>query len=177
MIAALAAAGLLAATPGIANAADDPGTASATDGTPDFVSVADKPGVSLADEWYTSATEPSSKGYGFVGNDGSVVSGVWQMIYVWRGDNYVALRSVIGDGEEDGYCAGQEIRYQVYDGGTWSGYHYRMIPSYVCTTGEPPTSHGYYYSRPKVRNVSSRACHVNSSGVKIECEGSWHGPL
>ncbi|MER7132675.1 hypothetical protein [Streptosporangium saharense] len=182
MIAALAV-GLLTATPGIANAADDPGTAStvekviASAGTPGFVSAADEPGISLADEWYTSATDPTSKGYGYVGHADSTVGGVWQSVSMWRENNYVALDSSISDDKEDGYCAGAEIRYQVYDGGTWSGYHSRMIPSYDCTHDGKFVSNGYYYSRYKVKNVSSRACHVNSSGEKIECEGSWHGPI
>ncbi|MEV7013574.1 hypothetical protein [Streptosporangium sp. NPDC051022] len=169
MIAALAAAGLLAATPGIA---------SATDGTPGFVSVANEPGVSLADEWYTSSTDPASKGYKYAGSSVSKVGGVWQRIEIQReNDNdYVALGSIILDEATDGYCAGAEIRYQVYDGGTWSGYHYRMIPSYDCSTNNDPVRGGWYYSRPKVRNISSRACHVNSSGAKIECEESWHEP-
>ncbi|MER7134133.1 hypothetical protein [Streptosporangium saharense] len=175
MIAALAAVGLLAATPSIANAADEPGTASA--GTPGFVNAADEPSVmNYADEWYTSTTHPESQGYGYVGSVQSTVGGVWQWIAMWRKDNYVVLRSGHGDDREDGYCAGAEIRYQIYDGDTWSGYHYRMIPSYECRTGRTSV-HGWYYSKYKVRNVSSRACHVNTSGEKIECEGSWHGPI
>ncbi|MFF4991276.1 hypothetical protein ACFY19_29130 [Streptosporangium saharense] len=183
MIAALAAVGLLAATPGIANATDDPGTAStveegtASAGTPGFVSAAEEPGISLADEWYTSSTNPTSKGYGYVGAATSTSGGVWQVVDMWRENNYVALYSGISDDKEDGYCAGAEIRYQVYNGSTWSGYHYRMIPHHDCTHDGKTVWGGYYYSRPRVGNVSSRACHVNSSGAKIECEKNWHGPI
>ncbi|MFF4418878.1 hypothetical protein ACFYY8_40635 [Streptosporangium sp. NPDC001559] len=180
----IGAAGLLAATPGIANAANDPDTAStvkegaASAGTPGFVSAADEPSVvSFGNEWFTSNERPQDKGYGFVGYAQSTVGGVWQHVMMWRDNNYVVLESFINDEATDGYCAGAEIRYQVYTGSGWSGYHYRMIPSYDCSTNNDAVNGRYYYSYLKTRNVSSRACHVNSSGGKIECEGSWHGPI
>ncbi|MFF0578351.1 hypothetical protein [Streptosporangium saharense] len=184
MIAALAAVGLLAATPGIANATDDPGTAStveegtASAGTPGFVSAADEPSVvNYADEWDTFSTHPYEKGYGYVGYAESTSGGVSQQVGMYRKDNYVSLWGDISDKKTDGYCAGAEIRYQVYNGSTWSGYHYRMIPHHDCATDGASVWNAWYYSRPKVRNVSSRACHVNSSGAKIECEKNWHGPI
>lgn len=144
------------------------------------MSATDKPSASLlADEWYTSSTHPANKGYRYAGSSVSKVGGVWQRVEVQsENDNdYVALGSIIDDEKTDGYCAGAEIRYQVYDGGAWSGYHYRVIPSYDCSTDNDPVEGGWYYSRYKVRDINSRACHANSSGAKIECEANWHGPI
>ncbi|MBE9500028.1 MULTISPECIES: hypothetical protein [Streptomyces] len=146
----IAAAGLIVAVPGSANAAD---------------------------EWYTSSTYPGSKGYGYVGSASSTVSGVYQHLSMYRTNNYVALWTGIGDEATDGYCAGQEIAYQIYTNGTWSGYRYRMAPVHDCTTNGADNSGGYFYSRYKTRNVHSRACHVDSSGRKIHCESKWHGPI
>ncbi|UNZ15979.1 hypothetical protein [Streptomyces sp. 891-h] len=134
--------------------------------------------ANAADEWYTSSNYPSDKGYGYVGSSSSTVSGVYQHLTMYRENNYVALWASVGDEATDGYCAGQEIAYQVYVNGSWSSdYHKRMVPVHDCSTNGVDNFGGYFYSKYKTRNVHSRACHVDSSGRKIHCEGTWHGPI
>ncbi|WP_139238066.1 hypothetical protein [Streptomyces pini] len=139
--------------------------------------VATPSAVYAADEWYTSSTDPSSKGYGYVGVTWSSAGNVTQSLDMWRTNNYVSLKSWINDEKEDGYCAGQEIAYQVYVNGAWSGYHHRMVPNFDCSHNGDGNIGAFYYSKYKTRNVHARACHVNSSGAKIHCESNWHGPI
>ncbi|MFJ4275380.1 hypothetical protein ACIP29_33080 [Streptomyces coelicoflavus] len=153
LIAGAAAVGLLLGMPGAANAHD-------------------------TDDWYDVGSVPS--GYGYVGSSSSHVGGVYQQVRMWRSNNYVVLSGYVSDTKTDGYCGTAQIRYEIYDNGGWVGHsHYRRMPVHDCTTGTTGDGHWktYVKSTYKVRNVSARACHANSSGGIIHCESGWHGPI
>ncbi|MGW0538716.1 hypothetical protein [Streptomyces sp. NPDC003032] len=133
------------------------------------------------DDWSLSGQFPGNRGYGYAGDSQSHVSGVFQGVAMWRLGNNVAISTYASDTKTDGYCAGLQIRYEIYDGGQWAGHwHYRDVPVFDCTTGGAETGgviKEYFYSKYPVRNVSSRACHADSSGGIIHCESNWHGPI
>jgi hypothetical protein len=142
------------------------------------------PGAASAhstDDWGESEVHPQDNGYGYVGYSLSHVGGVYQYTNMWRTNNYVSLSSYISDTSTDGYCGTAQIRYEIYDNGGWVGHwHYRTMPVHDCSTGTAGGGgvfDGYFYSTYKVRNLSARACHANSSGAIVECESNWHGPI
>lgn len=142
------------------------------------------PGTASAhstDDWDEFEFHPGDNGYGYVDYSTSHVGGVYQLTNMWRTNNYVALSSYVSDTATDGYCATTQIRYEIHDNGNWVGHwHYRTMPVYDCSTGSAGGGgvfDGYFYSAYKVRNLSARACHANSSGAIVECESTWHGPI
>lgn len=129
--------------------------------------------ASATDDWYDSSNAPNSS-YGGGGQSTSTVSGVSQWATMWVDGGYAAMNFGVEDVATDGYCATSQIRYQIWDGGAWSGWHTRNTGVVDCTTDGHSVWKQYVYSNYIVRNMASRACHASSSGAIVECESTWH---
>lgn len=107
----------------------------------------------------------------------STVGGVRQDTQItWSGSMDVLVSGGVSDVATDGYCETNQIRYQISpDAGQWSGWHYRQYqPAVDCSTDGEWVASYLWLSRYPTKNPQARACHADSSGVIVECEGTWH---
>lgn len=79
----------------------------------------------------------------------------------------VYVGAYAADTEEDGYHVEAQIRYQVFTGGSWSGWHQRT-PTYAAGVGT--SAQAFYKARYVTRNVQGRGC-VYNGNTQIHCNG------
>ncbi len=80
----------------------------------------------------------------------------------------VRVSAVVEDNNgSDGYHAEARIRYQVWTGSEWSGWHYRA-PAKAYGPGDSPHS-ALYKANQKTANVQVAACLYNGSTL-IDCD-------
>ena len=110
-------------------------------------------------------------------NATSHVGGVYQQTYIqWNSSGDVVVAGSVSDTKTDGYCGAIQIRYRIStSSGQWSGWHHRKLaPTVDCTTNGKAVSSHYWLSRYPTKDLQARACHANSSGAILHCEGTWH---
>jgi len=126
------------------------------------------------DDWYLDRTSPGSRGYYYVGDESSHVSGVYQEVDQWGNrNNYAAIQVYVEDTSNDGYCATAQLAY-THGGWESTHWHFRTAPVYDCSTNGAGKSEAYFYTNSPIGNLHARACHANSSGAIIHCEQNFH---
>ncbi|AZM62623.1 MULTISPECIES: hypothetical protein [unclassified Streptomyces] len=107
----------------------------------------------------------------------SSAGGVQQRTFIyWSGSMDVVVSGGVSDTKTDGYCGAIQIRYRISPSpGQWSGWHHRQLqPAVDCSTNGKWVGSHYWLSRYPTKDLQARACHANSSGAILHCEGTWH---
>ncbi|GHF17680.1 hypothetical protein GCM10014715_85910 [Streptomyces spiralis] len=132
--------------------------------------------ASATDDWVKMSSNVDTTGWANRTAKSSV-GGVKMEVYVyWSGSMDVVVGGAVSDVETDGYCGAIQIRYQISPSpGEWSGWHYRQLePAVDCSTDGNWVGSYLWLSRYPTMNLQARACHANTSGAIVECEGTWH---